>query len=527
MVCLVTSTLVASPPPPPFFSGAFGQSDMPSFNAPSVSEPSVDAPDTERTSPFEEPRVTEPKSFLPEPSIEERPEESFSRRLSEPTENFSDRPSDDQPTDESASMPAPETPSFGDENRSSEEPSNRESLHRESFGSEENSGYHYPSRQIGASGIDDQQKSYDSYQGQDTGDMQQTEEVLEQQDTIIQQGIDDFNVEGSGNWLLKRVWWEKTEEVYQEIKGVFNQVLETRMQFIATRNKLDRELDIFYGEMGLEQGPLNDIVTHILDLMEKMRKAQGDVLSSKEEDLVKRTQEKEQVLVQLKLDIKAIQEVEDKLDQALNTLFKQIDVCNEYEQRAWNNFKDIARELNDKEARKSYYQTLALFEDVKKIQAYLTGAFSSYFQQTVQSAREHAQTITAHMQNLRNQGIDLQKEALILENDRDNPNKDVHKKKEEKKKEDTTKKQNVGFFGRVAEFFRSIFSWIGGWFGTQETRVKKADKKVKAALEKDLAAAEHNAKANTQAAVKKVDALKNDVEQDYEAGRADAAFSGF
>ncbi len=346
-------------------------------------------------------------------------------------------------------------------------------------------------------------------------DMQAADQAMEQEEVIEQEGINNFDVEGSGNWLLKRVWWEKTEEVYEEIKVVFNQVLETRGQFITARNKLDRELDIFYGEMGLEQGPLHDIITHILDLMEKRRKAQGDVLTPAEEALVKKTEEKEPVLAQLKLDVKAIQAVEDKLDQALTTLFKQIDVCNEYEQRAWNNFKDIARELNDKEARKSYYQTQALLDDIKKIQAYLNGAFSSYFEQTVQLARDHAQKITANMQNLRNQGIDLQKEAQILENDRDQPKKQQVKKEE-------VKKPQVGFFGKISQFFSDLFSKLFGWFGAEKTQVKTRTKKAVDSVEQKTEQAVQAVKQQTKQDVKRVqeevDQVAEDFAHDYQTG---------
>src|SRR3989338_8245240 len=123
-------------------------------------------------------------------------------------------------------------------------------------------------------------------------------------------------------------------------------------------------------------------IGNLIFSMEKEKSEQG-YLDKKEQAFVQKLSGKERDLEQLKLDIKAIQEVDAKVDEALDTLFKQIDVCNQYEQKAWDNFKEIARELDDKEALKLYYATEGLYKDVQKVQAYLSGTFSEYFTQLI------------------------------------------------------------------------------------------------------------------------------------------------
>lgn len=464
LLCCVTSYLIASPPPPPPAAPGFGDAFKREMEAPQESASNRAPMPEESTEKTEEPSFDRSAFGTPEETSTDAPERSVSA-------SFAPR----QPVTPSNITPERESePTFG-------QPPAEEN------GPESVPSFSSPFEPTGAE--DQQQDQSSEQEAYDSGtntvynaaQMQQAEEAIDQQDATVQEGIDSFDVEGSGNWLLKRVWWEKTEEVYEATKQIFNQVLDTRTNFITARNALDRELDIFYGEMGLEQGPLYDIITHILSLMEKKRASQGDVLSVKEEDLVKRTQEKEQVLMQLKADIKGIQAVEEKLDQALNTLFKQIDVCNEYEQRAWTNFKSIARELNDQEARKSYYQTEALLGDIKKIQTYLNGPFTTYFEQTVQVAREYAQKITTNMQNLRNQGIDLQKEALRLENERDEP-----QPKPKTTKEVVKEKEKSGFFGGIMQFFRSLFSSMLSWFSSAETKVKVRTKKIEQGVVHDV-----------------------------------------
>ncbi|MFT6765721.1 MAG: hypothetical protein ACJAZS_000607 [Alteromonas naphthalenivorans] len=296
----------------------------------------------------------------------------------------------------------------------------------------------------------------------------------------IDNAVDTMNAKSGGNWLLKRVWWEKTEDVYEQIKEAFNKVMDTRMQFISDYNKLNRTLDIFYSEIGIEQGPLRDLLSHAQDLMEKEQKEQG-YLNKKEQAFVFKIKGKERDLEQLKLDVKAIQELDSKLDEAFEVLFKQIDVCNKYEQKAWNNFKEIARELNDKEARKLYYDTEGLYKDVQKVSQYISGAFATYFNQTIQSAHDHTAKISSQMNALKHEGIDLVKEAEVLEKDEvPEPKKDDKKTK--------SKPVKKGWWYRLGERFGKFIDkvidlipvkirvWFGKEVKTDEAEFEKLKK---------------------------------------------------
>lgn len=305
----------------------------------------------------------------------------------------------------------------------------------------------------------------------------------------IDHAIDTINAKSGGNWLLKRVWWEKTEEVYEQIKEVFNKVMDTRMRFIAEYNQLNRSLDIFYSEIGIEQGPLRDLLSHAQDLMDKEQKEQG-YLNKREQAFVFKLKGKERDLEQLKLDVKAIQELDAKLDEAFEMLFKQIDVCNQYEQKAWDNFKEIARELNDKEARKLYYDTEGLYKDIQKVSEYISGAFSTYFNQTIQSAHDHTTKISSQMNVLKNEGIDLVKQAEVLEKEEEpEPKKVIEKPKTKQKKGwwNTFKEH-------VEELINMLLSYlpksVRTWFVKEEKVVDPEYNKLKKEGESDLASLE-------------------------------------
>ena len=225
--------------------------------------------------------------------------------------------------------------------------------------------------------------------------------------------LDTVGLMTSGNWLLKRAWWEKTEDVYEQLKDVISKIMEMRAHFLSQKNEIDRTFDVCFSEVGLEQGELYDIVGYGKDLLDK-EKAQG-LGSLEEKDFAAKLAGRERDLEQLKLDAKGIDDIDKKINDALDVFFGQIDTCNKYEHKAWENFKDIARELDDKEARKLYYNTEALLKDIKNIEQYLEHDFSNYFSTMVQASKDHTQKISAQVNTLKNAGIDLKKELKILE----------------------------------------------------------------------------------------------------------------
>ncbi|MFS8507311.1 MAG: hypothetical protein LVQ75_04405 [Candidatus Babeliales bacterium] len=91
----------------------------------------------------------------------------------------------------------------------------------------------------------------------------------------------------SGNWVYKNYWWRKIEELYSQIKEAFNRVMTTRMTFFNKRNEVDKELDRFYQHVGLEQGPLEDIINLGIAVIEKEKKIKDFWIKKRESFLIK------------------------------------------------------------------------------------------------------------------------------------------------------------------------------------------------------------------------------------------------
>jgi hypothetical protein len=79
-------------------------------------------------------------------------------------------------------------------------------------------------------------------------------------------GIDTVDLENpQGNWLYKRVWWEKAEAKFEKIRAAVNKILEMRTGFFAKRAELDKTvLDPFYIKIGLSQGELQEILAELI-----------------------------------------------------------------------------------------------------------------------------------------------------------------------------------------------------------------------------------------------------------------------
>ncbi len=304
---------------------------------------------------------------------------------------------------------------------------------------------------------------------------------VEKQSTLVQEADSDQSVidtvdskSSSGNWVYKNYWWRKIEEVYGDIKEVLNKVMTSRMIFFTQRNEVDKELDRFYQQVGLEQGQLEDILNVGLELMDKEQKEQG-FLNAKERAFFDKIKDRKRQLEQLKADVKAIEELDNKIDEAIDIVLKQGDVCSKYEQQAWEIFKSVARELSDKEAQKQYYVTQTLLDDTHKVNEYLVGDFTRYFQQMVQSVKEHTQSIVAQLTALDKEGISFKKELEIFEREDEASEKEEleKKRKAQEKAEQEKKQKEVGFFSRVMSGISLATSTIVVWTQTMINSIKE------------------------------------------------------
>ena len=217
------------------------------------------------------------------------------------------------------------------------------------------------------------------------------------------------NVEGSGNWLNKRIWFERTTAVFDEIRLKVSKIADMRSQFYNEVNTVGHKIDLFFEDVDFTQGQLDDKFKEMLTALDTELKFLGD-LSETERNLQKSIKEELGTIEQIGKDIKSIHEVDNKIDQTLMQALKTIDECKDYETKAWDSFKLIIKELDDKKARTFYYQINNYKQNIDQKSNYLTSSLLPYLHNVLVAKIEtNIAKINQAIEVLKLKGIDLQK----------------------------------------------------------------------------------------------------------------------
>lgn len=289
----------------------------------------------------------------------------------------------------------------------------------------------------------------------------------------------DVDSEPKGNWLYKRIWWEKAERTYEKIKQLTDKILEARILYFARRTDLDRNvLDPFYLGQGFNQGELTEIINYLTQQLEQERK-EGSI-DEKERDLLTILTEEKKNLEGLQKGVSMVSNIDHAIDDALLKLSEQLNQAKMYEQQAWQSFKAINRELSDKKARELYYSMDTYWRNLNNINSYISGSFAQYFDQLDDRIKQEVENIKSTMGTLKEKGIDIQSQAQKLKAG-----------KSAEKEEETVEAEQAptGFvetliswikapFTGIANLFGSGFNWITGLFGggTEEISLARPER---------------------------------------------------
>ncbi len=288
------------------------------------------------------------------------------------------------------------------------------------------------------------------------------EESKEAEETPVPK-IDTVSLqEPKGNWLLKRYWWMEGERQYEKIKQIVQEILETRTSFTTMRNDLDRQIfDPFYRTVGISQGELQVTINNLIEQLEEERQ-EGD-LSPDELKLLETVQAEKETLEELQKEVDSIVTMEGTVDEALNKLYEQINRARSYDKKAWDAFKQIARELSDSRAHELYLSIEAALKNVKGIAEYIKGSYSSYFNDLAQTAKDQVEKIKSAVDQLKEKGIDLTKKAQEY----DEEDLQAAKKQQEAKEEEAIKaaiaktKSELWLGHRISSFITTPLVWLG------------------------------------------------------------------
>lgn len=222
-----------------------------------------------------------------------------------------------------------------------------------------------------------------------------------------ERNLDTIDVNGSGNWLEKRIWYEKAQAAFDDILVLVNHVVDMRTQFLNEVNAIGHKIDAFYETVHFDKGQLDDKFKEILLALEFEQKLKGD-LTEVERNLQTSIKQELVSIDQLGKNIKLIGDVDGKIDQALMQAFKTIDECRDYESKAWATFKDIGKEIDDKKARNLYYEMRNFQENIDQKSNYLSSSLLPYLHNILVAKIESIiATINQSIEQLKQKGVDL------------------------------------------------------------------------------------------------------------------------
>lgn len=298
-------------------------------------------------------------------------------------------------------------------------------------------------------------------------------------------GIDTVDVkEAQGNWLFKRIWWERAEAKYEKIRSRVSAIFEARMLFFSKRSEFDKNIiDPFFISIGITSGQLQELIHDLIVRLNKERELAGS-LNQQERALLENLEDDLNRLQDMKSDIEKVGMLSRELDHSLDMLMEQINRIKGYEQDAWQLFKEVARVLNDKKAREIFYKMDAVAKNISDVATYIQQQFEPHFNNVVAAGQRQVERLNTVAKDFHKKGVvfkDRFEQLEALKSGRCNLPKEEKKPERDEQELAEQEEDSVGFFSRyivnplvlvsnsVGSFFQSIVTWITSFWGSSES----------------------------------------------------------
>lgn len=225
---------------------------------------------------------------------------------------------------------------------------------------------------------------------------------------VVADGLDTLHIDNGGNWLEKRIWYKKAEQLFEEMRATLQKTADARMKFIHVVNQVGQQIDDFYENAGFQKGQIDELLQAVSQDLTTEQDIRGGDLSSDERAVRLKIQAEQTQFQTISKDFKLIEDLDDQVDKTLMKAFKEIDACRALETKAWNNFKEIGLELDDKKARVLYYEMENFNKNIEQKLQYLQGNLFQYLQgQLVPKVTQTISQIQSANQLLQTKGLQL------------------------------------------------------------------------------------------------------------------------
>lgn len=231
---------------------------------------------------------------------------------------------------------------------------------------------------------------------------------------LMPDSLNTIGVDDSGNWVQKRVSWEKAEQEFGKAMALVAQVIQQQLVYFSARNEIDKQLDAGKCALSLNMADLTKTVSHLLNMTEILDINIGKLDNSQKNSFRANILENKDHLLALKADLDRLIQLDVDMDNVIIKVIDQVQKCSEYEAKAWEGFKQIGRVLSDDTAKTLYYQVANYRKNIKLVLNYLKIDLKLAFDGLIESSKLKLTDVSKNITVLHDNGIDLAYEFKAL-----------------------------------------------------------------------------------------------------------------
>lgn len=222
----------------------------------------------------------------------------------------------------------------------------------------------------------------------------------------VPSSLNTVDAESGGNWVIKRAFWEAGLSAYDKIVQLNDQLFSIQMTYVNKRNEANNFVDTHFIELGFDRGELAQLLITLSEDIERRKTLQHEYTAEDAEN-VKKIEAQQKKLAFLKKQMEYIDRLDDSLDQVMSQVVASIAACRTFEKKAWENYKTIGKELNDKRAKDLYYQIESYHQSILKQLDYLKNGLANYFSAHIQKVSDSINELRTEINALQSLGTDL------------------------------------------------------------------------------------------------------------------------
>ena len=287
-----------------------------------------------------------------------------------------------------------------------------------------------------------------------------------------------------GNWRKKKDWLKQAIEENDSIQEIVAVVRKFSMKFQEKFIQTDEQIDIFYNESGLDKEKLDSFFTDVEKDIErtkqKTKKLFDAALSSLNEQIKEEAKkikehyvdaygieekfkEQKNMLKQIKLDMKTIQNIDVSITKRLKTVSKQNETIQAESKRAQELSEKIWHVIDDAKAKDIFYKLKEINEKVKGIQHYVKVDLFNDFNAIIEKMKNQLKKTAVEIQKLEKEGLIIVNRAKRIEEGR-KKQAELLKRKQETKQKITVKTKktaaDASWFARIKSLLSSIYEFV-------------------------------------------------------------------